>query len=157
MKKSIQLGFVLLLLVIPALLQLSGCISQEPAEINYHSDECTYCKMVISDSRFASQIVSEKGRSYPFDSMECMAAYSIHNPEMVDGSRFYVSDLTNAGNWLSLEEALLYESGEVQSPMGLSLFALPKDGQLPASVGVSRHMEWQEVLDYVTEQWGLEQ
>ena len=64
------------MLILPAL--LTAC-SQKPDKIRYGSDECAYCKMMITDNRFATQIVTETGKSIKFDAIECMADYVEEN------------------------------------------------------------------------------
>ncbi len=142
-------------LIYPALLFLilSGCLNQDPAEINLHSDECAYCKMVISDAQFASQMVSDKGRSYPFDSIECMAAYAYQNQHKAEGAKFYIADYTQNSQWLLLNDATIYHSESVKSPMGLSLFALPQQQPVPAEIPDAEKMDWNETMNYIVATW----
>src|SRR6056297_867568 len=148
MKKS-------LLFSILALTILSACINQEPKEINLHTDECTYCKMVISDQQFASQLVSDKGKSYPFDSIECMAAYEYQNPDMSENAKLYAADYTQKGNWLLIDNADIYRAESIQSPMGLSIFALPKHDPVPSEITDAEIMSWDETINYVVDQWDV--
>jgi copper chaperone NosL len=140
-------------LILPGLILLSGCLSQEPSEIQLHTDECTYCKMVISDTQFAAQLVSDKGKPYKFDSIECMAAFTHQNPEIAENARLYLSDYTQNENWMLLENASVYHSEEVQSPMGLSLFALPSDTTLPSTLSGAEQKEWNQTIEFVLNQW----
>src|SRR5690606_38222832 len=57
-----------------SLLLLSSC-EPKPATIEYGFDACYHCKMTIADNRFGSQLVTEKGKVYKFDAIECMAQY----------------------------------------------------------------------------------
>lgn len=142
--------------ILPGLILLSGCFSQEPSEIRLHTDECTYCKMVISDIQFAAQLVSDKGKSYKFDSIECMAAYTHQNPEIAENARLYLSDYTQKENWMLLENASVYHSEEVQSPMGLSLFAIPSDTMLPGTLSGAEKQEWNRTVEFVLNQWSAQ-
>jgi len=148
MKKSLL--FSLLALTI-----LSACINQEPKEINLHTDECAYCKMVVSDQQFASQLVSDKGKSYPFDSIECMAAYAYQSPDMAENAKLYSADYTQQGNWLLIENADVYRAESVPSPMGLSLFALPEQDPVPSEIADAEKMSWNETINYVVDQWDV--
>ncbi|MDX1471385.1 MAG: hypothetical protein R3213_07795, partial [Flavobacteriaceae bacterium] len=49
--------------------------SIEPKPIEYGLDNCSYCKMTIVDEQHAAQIVTQKGRAYNFDAIECMIEY----------------------------------------------------------------------------------
>src|SRR5690606_35879538 len=46
-----------------------------PAHVHLGADECAHCRMVITDRRFAAQLLTDRGRSYLFDSIECLAAF----------------------------------------------------------------------------------
>ena len=148
MKKSIFLSALLALL-------LSACISQDPKEVHLHTDECAYCKMVVSDMQFASQMVSDKGKSYPFDSIECMAAYHYQNPDLAENSKVYVPDYTRQSKWLLIDNADIYYAETVQSPMGLSLFALPRQEPLPSEIGDAELMNWDETINFVVDKWDV--
>jgi len=148
MKKCLVFSTLVLLL-------LSACISQDPKEINLHTDECAYCKMVISDRQFASQLVSDKGKSYPFDSIECMAAYAYQTPEIAENAKIYTADFTRRGEWLLLENADIYHADSVPSPMGLSLFALPRQEAVPAGIENQEKMSWNETVKFVVDRWNV--
>jgi len=137
------------------LLLLSACISQEPREVNLHTDECTYCKMVISDQQFASQLVSDKGKSYPFDSIECMAAYTYQTPVVAENAKHYLTNYTQPGQWLLVENADIYHAENVPSPMGLSLFALPGQKTVPSEITDAELLGWNKTIQFVVKQWNV--
>lgn len=147
----------IILLLIPIFFLLSGCLDQEPSEVQIHTDECTYCKMVISDGRFTAQLVSDKGKSYPFDSIECMAAYEHTNPDVAEGAKLYVTNFTEPRHWLLVEETDIYKSDDIQSPMGLSLFALRSDSDVPEIFEDAELQTWQRTVQYVSSSWGIRQ
>lgn len=134
---------------------LSACIDQEPKEVNLHTDECAYCKMVVSDRQFASQLVSDKGKSYPFDSIECMAAYTYQTPDIAENAKLYAADYTQQGQWLLIENADIYHAESVPSPMGLSLFALPRQEPIPSEIEDAENMNWNETINFVVEEWDV--
>ena len=68
-------------------LVLSSCqVSERP--IDYGADECDYCKMIIMDQRYGSELVTEKGKVYTFDAAECLIEYLQYNAEIADVARF---------------------------------------------------------------------
>ena len=148
MKKSLVFLTLFLLL-------LSACINQEPKEVNLHTDECAYCKMVISDQQFASQLVSDKGKSYPFDSIECMAAYAYQTPDVAENAKHYAADYTQRGEWLLIDNADIYHAESVPSPMGLSLFALPRQDSIPSQIADAEKMSWDETINFVVNRWDV--
>ena len=57
---------------------LSLCLSScgrayEPIE--YGKDPCAHCRMTIVDDRYASELVTGKGRAYKFDDVICMKQF----------------------------------------------------------------------------------
>lgn len=139
-----------------SVLFLSGCINQEPADVHLFTDECTYCKMVISDTKFATQLVSDKGKAYKFDSIECMAAFTHQNPQLVENAKLYLSDYTQNANWLLLKDVSVYHSEEVQSPMGLSLFAIRSDTSLPRTLSGAEKKDWNQTVKFVLNEWNTQ-
>lgn len=103
---------------------LASC-SQKPAEMHYGQDECAYCRMMITDNRFAAQIVTGTGKAVKFDAIECMAAYTGEHKSELESARFWVSDFSAPGSWIGLQQATLVRSEVINSPMGASLLALP--------------------------------
>jgi copper chaperone NosL len=55
-------------------LLLLAC-NPESQPINYGADMCEFCRMSIVDQRFGSEIVTQKGKVYKFDAVECMINY----------------------------------------------------------------------------------
>lgn len=128
-------------------LLLMAC-SQQPAEIHYGSDECAHCKMMITDDRFASQLVLETGKAIKFDSIECMAAYAGDHKPALESAKLWVSDFSNPGDWLEVQSAHLIKSEIINSPMGASLLAIG------SSEAVKKHLkeypgepiEWKRIV-----------
>ncbi len=63
----------------PALVVLIFLVSQllsscqpRPEPIHYGQDACDFCRMTIVDKQHAAQMVTEKGRVYKYDAIECM-------------------------------------------------------------------------------------
>lgn len=103
---------------------LVAACSQEPDEINYGSDECQHCKMIISDNRFAAQLVTTKGKAIKFDAIECLAAYTHAQAQNIEGALVWISNFNDPGKWLSAKQAIFIKSEVINSPMGASLLAL---------------------------------
>lgn len=127
-------------------LMITAC-SQEPAEIHYGSDECAYCKMMLSDDRFAAQMVTEKSKAIKFDAIECMAAFVNEND--FENAKLWVSHFNQPGKWLAAEEAHVVKSEIIKSPMGESLLALATAGEVSSHLKQypGRELSWAEVLN----------
>ena len=126
---------------------LSAC-SQKPDEVHYRSDECAFCKMMITDSRFATQIVMDTGKSIKFDAIECMADYAEENKPELESAKMWVSDFNNPGNWIEVGNANFVKSEVVKSPMGESLLAFEteEERQKHLSEYPGKPIEWQSIV-----------
>lgn len=95
-----------------------------PAHVHLGADECAHCRMVITDRRFAAQLLTDRGRAYLFDSIECLAAFARSGqvPEERAHS-LLVTDFPSADGWIDARTATFLRSPSVQSPMGSGLTA----------------------------------
>lgn len=93
-----------------------------PKPIEYGSDNCQYCKMTIVDRQHASEIVTEKGRAYKFDAIECMINY---DKEYLDQpvAMYLVSDFDDPGELIDATTATYLISPKISSPMNANLSA----------------------------------
>jgi len=103
-------------IVIAALFTFSSCSSDAPVAIDYNKDACTSCKMSISESRFATELITKKGRVYKFDDISCMLDYISSNN--VDVKKYYIGDFRKEGEWLDAASAFYVRHEEIHSPMG---------------------------------------
>lgn len=94
-----------------------SCTSPGPEPIAINKDNCDYCKMTISDSRFATELKTSKGRVYKFDDMSCLLNYKKENSNTAS-AKCYISEYLGH-NALLPADSLFYISGEaIGSPMG---------------------------------------
>ena len=53
---------------------MASC-STGPEPIAYGHDGCAYCEMTIMDQRYGTELVTDKGKIFKFDSVECLVRY----------------------------------------------------------------------------------
>jgi copper chaperone NosL len=78
--------------------------------------------MTIVDEKFGSEIVTDKGKIYKFDAIECMINHS--NKESLfdnDGYTFWVSDSNIPGELINARYSYFLRSKAIPSPMGMYL------------------------------------
>lgn len=129
-------------------LALAACGPRGPAAIELGQESCGYCRMVVDDARFAAQLISARGKTHVFDSIECMASYDVANEKSGNAPRGrWVSDFRAPGSWLRAEDALYMQGIRSRSPMGYSLaaFAPASDTAALARELGGRVMRWNEV------------
>jgi copper chaperone NosL len=117
-KIRLFISIFLIIIIIP------GC-SPEIEPINYGKDACEYCKMNITDNKFAAEIVSVKSKVYKFDSIECLFAFEFE--KMIDKNEIHsewVCDFSSPDNFIALRKAYYLQNDELRSPMGLNVLCL---------------------------------
>jgi len=110
--------------VLAAGLMSPGC-AKRPAALAFGTDACALCSMTISDKRHGAVFVSTKGRSYKFDSIECMIESLTQGKKFagVETQSFYVVDYSNPGAMVDAAGAAYLVSPAVPSPMGANVSA----------------------------------
>lgn len=94
-----------------------SCQSGGPQEVKLGSDQCENCKMTITDAKYATELITEKGRLYKFDDLKCMQDYSTSNTEKSRNAKTYVTDF-NTGKFIETSAATIIQGGSIKSPMG---------------------------------------
>jgi copper chaperone NosL len=116
------------------MLGLLAACSRAPQPIAYGKDACTHCKMTIMDKRFASEIVTAKGKIFKFDAAECMAGFLKENPEIVSNekSTFLVDDFSHPGQFVDAKKSWYLTDNSLSSPMGANLAAFSSEDSAKA-------------------------
>ena len=83
--------------------------------------------MTIVDKPFAAEMVTQKGRVYKFDAIECMAQFIQENEEAQPIALLLVRDYNNPDDWVDAKSAYFLVSKALPSPMGGYLSAYPSE------------------------------
>lgn len=110
-----------ILLALFGFLFLTSC-TPEAQDVNYGKDQCNYCKMNIVDRAHAAQYVTNKGKQFKFDAIECMVNDLKEKGES-GIAIMLVADFENPGIMVSAKEASFLISEKIKSPMGANLSA----------------------------------
>ena len=101
----------------------TSCNVQE-RPIQYGSDDCDYCKMIIMDHRYGSELVTQKGKVYTFDAAECLIEFLYQNEALGKEARsLLVTPYTQPDHLIDASSATFLVSREMPSPMGAYLTA----------------------------------
>ena len=104
-------------LVILVLFFFSSC-KPEFIPIDFGHDACEHCKMTIIDKRYATEIITSKGKAYKFDDWECLKNFSKENnlrePELL----IFISNYSQSENiFLDVKKSMFLHSELFHSPM----------------------------------------
>jgi copper chaperone NosL len=97
-----------------------------PAKLDVGHEMCSSCRMVISDQRFASQIVSSQQDPYFFDDLGCLTRF-LDSHSLPSDARVYVAD-HRTRTWVSGERAVYTASHVATAPMGSHTIAHESTG-----------------------------
>lgn len=130
------LGSLVLPLIVIATLALSACSEDPktgPVPIKFGRDTCDFCRMIISDPRFAAQVRGGPGhKAYKFDDIGEALVYLSQQPWKDEPAvEIWVMDLDTGKTWLKAKEAQFVPARI--SPMGFNYGAVTQSrpGAMP--------------------------
>lgn len=131
---------------------LTAACQPEPRAIVYGQDIGDYCRMTIMDEGYGAELVTRTGKTYVFDSIECLASFYLE--EQVPHEEvhsMWVTDFQDPPTLIPVEEAFYLHSRDLPSPMGMNLTAfsdaIRRDAVTNSFYG--ELLDWQGVLDLV--------
>lgn len=135
-----------------------GCSQPVPKPINFGHDACDYCKMTIVDKKFGSELVTNKGKVFKFDSIECLAAFTLKGSvDEKDIFGLYLTDFNNPEDMVSSDDAYFIHSKELKSPMSFGLVAI-KDSSTAINVRDASYGEivsWDDIKEMIRNDWNI--
>ena len=93
-----------------------------PATLDPGNDSCSYCRMVVSNPRFAGQIVARGGEPLFFDDLGCLRDYIQGGRSVPEGAVAYVAD-HRTGAWVPGSRAVFTSVPDLSTPMGGGIIA----------------------------------
>ena len=105
----------------------------EPDAIQYGADACNSCKMTIIDKKFGAELVTNKGKVYKFDDVNCMLNfYHSGNTPPEEFKYKLVVDFTQPEKLIEAGNAFYLKSPEIKSPMASQIAAFEKKESMEA-------------------------
>jgi copper chaperone NosL len=115
----------------------------EPEPINYGTDACNFCEMTIVSKAHSARAVSDKGKQFKYDAIECMVHDEIRN--QVPKSIRQVADFSHPGSMISVNQAVFVINDSINSPMGANLAALKENTGTSNDAGI---YSWEELISH---------
>jgi copper chaperone NosL len=104
-----------------AAMSACGSGTPSPARLETGSVACANCRMIVSNARFAAQIVAPGEEPQFFDDLMCLANH-LRRAAPKAGAVAYVADHLT-GEWVAARRAAFTRAPEVSTPMGGGIIA----------------------------------
>ena len=107
-----------------AVLVVAGCSASapSPATIDTTHDACRFCRMTVSDVRFAAQIVAPGDETVAFDDLGCLRAYLRGGATLRPDAAIFVAD-HRTREWIRADAAVFTRVAALSTPMSSHLIA----------------------------------
>lgn len=103
-------------------ISLSSC-SASPEPIKVGTDNCSFCKMTVSDARYGAEVVTRKGKVFKFDDAHCVLSYLKASIDKKDVKDVYFTDFSNGHSLVNANKAMFLQSPDLNTPMGGNIAA----------------------------------
>jgi copper chaperone NosL len=118
------------LIVLIVFFLLSSC-NQTPKALNIGKDNCSFCKMTISDNRYGAEIITKKGKAYKFDDSHCLLSFiKLKTVEKKEMAEVYFTDFTGEHHLIKAENAFLLQGDFFKSPMNGNMAAFSNEDSM---------------------------
>ena len=126
-------------LAVLVLVAAMGCHAGDPRPMEYGRADCDVCRMRITDNRFGGQVVTRTGKVHQFDSIECLAEFSVGAGAIVRSA--WVNDFERPGTLIPVATALFVRRAGPSAGMGANLVAVSPSAGARSWFGVAP-MDW---------------
>ncbi len=93
-----------------------------PARLETNNEQCGFCRMAVSDGRFAGQLVAPNEEPRFFDDVGCLAEYLKAKRTLPQGALVFVAD-HRTKQWVGAALAVYTRVDGLSTPMGSHLIA----------------------------------
>ena len=108
--------------------------------------------MQISDNRYGSEIVTDKGKVFKFDEVGCMIEYAMVKNFIGDeNQKFLVTDFATPETFIDATTAFFVQNDNFRSPMGSNVMAFESEVSRQKFVAESGGslLNWLDVIELV--------
>lgn len=118
-----------------SLLLLAGCKTSkfEPVALA-PEDMCNYCKMAISEKRYAAELIDSEGQAFKFDDIGCMANFVKSRKDTTKPVAYFVMDFDDR-QWIRADGAYYVRSSELTTPMSGGIIAFRTLSKAQEAIG----------------------
>jgi copper chaperone NosL len=96
-------------------------------------DMCAYCKMAISEKRYAAELIDSEGQAFKFDDIGCMLNFTKSKKTTAKIVAYFVMDFDER-QWTKAEGAYYVRSAEITAPMNGGIIAFKNQSKAKEAV-----------------------
>jgi copper chaperone NosL len=110
--------------------------------------------MKIMDKRYGAEVITNKGKIYKYDAVECMINQDKLKEENI--SSYHVTDFSLPGDLVNAKKSFYLISENLQSPMGANLtsFKNREEAEKHQKEFSGEVYDWQEVIEQIKTNYG---
>jgi copper chaperone NosL len=108
--------------------------------------------MLISDDRYGAELITDKGKVYKFDSIECLINFALAKNVVGDEKCILlVNYFSNPGILNDARSSLYIHNDNYRSPMGLNVSAFGNDSDVQKFLtgNDGKKITWLDVIEMV--------
>lgn len=143
-----KIAFLLIMLSL-----FSFSCKPKPQPLEAGKDNCHFCKMGISDTRFGGELLTRKGKVFKFDDLVCLARFlKAGGEESSNIAQTLAVLFEKPGAFLDVNKAVFVAAPELKSPMGSNTAAFPDPSaaeQFKKDKPQAQVYSWNQVLERV--------
>jgi copper chaperone NosL len=128
----------------------SFCAPKAPIDIQAGKEECIHCKMKIVDLKFNTQVQTDKGKIYHFDSVECLVDWLNQNPDQKIKNAWIKDYVTS--EWVEYKNAVYFVSPEIPSPMGKNISGYKSEDEIKKLNKPGDIYKYDDLVNYLKSQ-----
>ena len=145
--------------VLLVLVACGGDPTSGPPEIQLGLEECGFCRMIISEEKFAAALVDQTGVTTSFDDLGCLLNHLREQPAVLESRAggaqswgVWVHDHAGGG-WIDAAAAVFVRGPRSATPMGSGLvaFASQQAADAHASAEGVDTLAWAALLERSTD------
>lgn len=129
-------------------LNLNAC-STGPEPINFGQDSCHACKMTLTDRRFGAEIITDKGKVFKFDDLNCLVGY-LKSGEIPaqNVATILAVDFSKAGAFVAVKQGFFLQNDAIKSPMRADIGTFSSKEAMEKvknTLGGGKELSWAEL------------
>ena len=136
------------LIILLFLFAFMAC-STDPRPLAYGEDVCHHCKMKLMDPHYGAEVVTDKGKIYVFDDVNCLISFLASKEVSEENIKhLLITDYQHPESLTDAKNAFFLKSEQFKTPMASNVVAFSDQGSMKSMQ--SKHggvyMTWGELV-----------